>query len=221
MDCFTSEPEPPQMRALLAALPDDPLAAFVLADWLEEQDDPRRRLQGELLRLVYALTRSDGGAGRAPQEGRLRELLRQGVRAVGPYRQVDLGAGVVMEFARVPPGVFLMGSPEGEEGRGPEEGDPQDEGPVHEVTLTRGFWMGRTPVTQEQYERVTGRNPSGRKGFVVDGIDVRRTAPVEEVEWNDTAGFLRKLARLTGRRRVFRLPTEAEWEYACRAGTTT
>jgi uncharacterized protein (TIGR02996 family) len=210
------------LRALLAAVPEDPRAALVLADYLEEQLDPRRALQGELLRLVYTLTRSAGGSGRAGQEERLRALLEQGVRAVGPYRRLELGEQVVLEFAWIPPGVFLMGSPEDEEGRVPEEGPP-DEGPRHEVTLTRGFWMGTTPVTQEQYEQVTGRNPSNRC-WVVDGVDVRRTAPVEEVEWHDAITFLERLSELTGEagaRRGYRLPTEAEWEYACRAGTTT
>jgi uncharacterized protein (TIGR02996 family) len=113
-----SEPDAPMLQALLTAVPEDPRAAFVLADYLEEQPDPRRALQGELLRLVYTLTGSAGGSGRARQEDRLRALLAQGVRAVGPYRRVELGEEVVMEFAWVPPGVFLMGSPEGEAGRG-------------------------------------------------------------------------------------------------------
>src|SRR5262249_43323620 len=123
-----------------------------------------------------------------------------------------------MEFAWVPPGAFLMGSPEEEEGHDPEEG------PRHEVALIRGFWMGTTPVTQAQYERVAGRNPSNRKGHLVAGGDVRRTAPVEGVEWGPALAFLKRLseqARGVAAGRRFRLPTEAEWEYACRAGTTT
>jgi formylglycine-generating enzyme required for sulfatase activity len=218
-------PDSPQMRSLLEAIPEDPLAAFVLADYLEEQSDPQGHLQGELLRLVYTLTRSVGGENRVQQEERLRTLLlEEGVRAIGPYRRVDLRGKLTMEFAWVPPGVFLMGSPEDEEGREPDEGDPQDEGPQHQVMLTRGFWMGTVPVTQEQYQRVIGKNPSNRQDFVVDGIDVRRTAPVEEVEWHDAIAFLEKLTQRskgTGSGAVYRLPTEAEWEYACRAGTTT
>jgi hypothetical protein len=82
------------MHSLLAAVPEDPFAAFVLADYLEEKGDPRQRLQGELLRLVYTLTRSAGGRARARQEERLRTLLEQGVRALGPYRRLELGYAV-------------------------------------------------------------------------------------------------------------------------------
>src|SRR4051812_20863202 len=101
-----------QMQALLDAVPEDPLAAYALADFLEERGDPR----GELLRLVYLLTRSVEVERRPSREERLRALLAQGVRPLGPYRQVDLGKQVEMAFAWVPPGVFLMGSPEDEEG---------------------------------------------------------------------------------------------------------
>jgi formylglycine-generating enzyme required for sulfatase activity len=206
------------IRPLLAAVPDDTLAALALADYLEERGDAVRRLQGELFRLVYALTRSVEVQDRAGREERLRGLLAQGVRAIGPYRRIALDDQLAMDFAWVPPGAFLMGSPQYEEESEPEEG------PQHEVALVRGFWMGTTPVTQEQYERLMGRNPSNRKGLVVDGVDVRRTAPVEEVEWYDAIAFLKKLsvrARGAAEGGRFRLPTEAEWEYACRAGTTT
>jgi uncharacterized protein (TIGR02996 family) len=221
-----SDPESAELRALLAAVPEDPVAALVLADYLEERGDAVQRLQGELLRLVYTLTRSVEVEGRARFEERMRTLLGQGVRAIGPYRRVACGHQVVMEFAWVPPGMFLMGSPEDEEAPDMEDGlspDPEER-PAHEVILTRGFWMGTTPVTQAQYRAVTGRNPSNRKDHIVDGVDVRLTAPVEEVEWYDAQAFLKKLSgrsRDAEEDRGFRLPTEAEWEYACRAGTTT
>src|SRR5579884_3347746 len=106
-----------EIESLLAAIPEDPFVAFVLADYLQDWDDPGLRLQGELLRLAYALTRSVGGPDRTDQEGRLRALLRQGMRSIGPYRRVQLGGGAALDFAWVPPGVFLMGSPDDEEGR--------------------------------------------------------------------------------------------------------
>jgi formylglycine-generating enzyme required for sulfatase activity len=102
------------------------------------------------------------------------------------------------------PGTFLMGSP------GDEEGRWDDEGPQHQVTFTRGYWLGDTPVTQALWEAVMDDNPSKFTG------DPRR--PVEQVSWEDCQRFC---AALEERVPGVRLPTEAEWEYACRAGTTT
>jgi formylglycine-generating enzyme required for sulfatase activity len=83
-----------------------------------------------------------------------------------------------------------------------------DERPVHQVTISRGFWMGKYPVTQAQWQAVMGSDPSSFKGADL---------PVETVSWDDCQQFL---ARLRGLEQwTFRLPTEAEWEYACRAGT--
>jgi formylglycine-generating enzyme required for sulfatase activity len=110
---------------------------------------------------------------------------------------------VGMRLVWVPPGTFLMGSPPGEEGRGDDE-------TAHRVTLTRGFYLGAGPVTQAQWRAVMGPDPSRFRG------DDR---PVENVCWYDCQQFCRQLSRLDRRR--YRLPTEAEWEYACRAGTTT
>lgn len=114
-------------------------------------------------------------------------------------------AGVVQRFRWVPPGRFLMGSPEGEVGRSGREGLQ------HIVTLTEGFWMGDTPVTQALWEAVTGRRPSRFEG---------ERRPVEQVSWRECVAFTEELARLAPPGApVPRLPTEAEWEYACRAGT--
>jgi formylglycine-generating enzyme required for sulfatase activity len=112
---------------------------------------------------------------------------------------IDLGSGVKMEFVLIKPGSFLMGSESGH----------NDEKPAHRVTLTRPFYLGRCEVTQDQWQRVMGSNPSGFKGA---------NLPVENVSWNDCQDFLAKLQKQTGRQ--FTLPTEAQWEYACRAGTT-
>ena len=103
----------------------------------------------------------------------------------------------------IPAGTFLMGSPVSEAER------DQDEGPQSEVTVQK-FQISQYEVTQAQYKAVTGTNPSSFKG---DDL------PVDSVTWNDAIEFCRKLSRLTGRE--YRLPTEAEWEYACRAGTKT
>jgi formylglycine-generating enzyme required for sulfatase activity len=121
----------------------------------------------------------------------------------GEVTTIDLGKGVEMKFAWCPPGTFLMGSPAGE----PERSNDETQ---HRVTLTKGYWLGTHPVTQAQWQAVMGSNPSQFKGD---------TLPVETVCWDDCQAFVKKLSEKTGKR--FRLPTEAEWEYACRAGTTT
>ncbi len=117
---------------------------------------------------------------------------------------LDLGGGVTLPLTLVPAGKFVMGSPDSEQGRMP------DEGPQHEATISKPFYMGVTEVTQAQYEAVMGTNPSRFTG---------PTNPVESVSWDDAVLFCRKLSEKTGK--AFRLPTEAEWEYACRAGSKT
>ncbi len=115
----------------------------------------------------------------------------------------DLGSSVSLEMVWIPGGTFQMGSPSSESGRG------DDEGPVHTVDLD-GFWMGKTEVTQEQYQVIMGSNPSHFKGA---------KNPVEQVSWDDAMEFCGKLSQRTGQ--TFTLPTEAQWEYACRAGSQT
>jgi formylglycine-generating enzyme required for sulfatase activity len=117
----------------------------------------------------------------------------------------DLGNGVFLDLVAIPGGRFLMGSPETEPGR------DDDEGPQHEVTVAP-FQMGRYPITQAQWQAVMGadNNPSDFKG---------PQRPVENVSWDDAVAFCEQLSEQTGR--PFRLPSEAEWEYAGRAGTIT
>jgi formylglycine-generating enzyme required for sulfatase activity len=104
------------------------------------------------------------------------------------------------KFVKISAGSFQMGSDSGED----------DEKPVHTVCITKPFYLGKYQVTQEQWESVRGNNPSDFKG---------KTMPVETVSWDEVQEFIRHLNNQTGRD-IFRLPTEAEWEYACRAGTT-
>jgi formylglycine-generating enzyme required for sulfatase activity len=115
-------------------------------------------------------------------------------------KEVQLPSGEVIRMVYIPPGTFEMGSPETEEGR-------YDDETQHRVTLTNGFYLGIHEVTQGQWQAVMGENPSHLKGTA--------RLPVEEVSWNDVQGFLGKAGG------GLRLPTEAEWEYACRAGTRT
>ena len=112
--------------------------------------------------------------------------------------------GTKMRFVGIPTGEFVMGSGSSEVGRS------QDEGPAHKVKLSKPFYMGVFEVTQAQYTAVMGNNPSEFKG---------NDLPVEKVSWNDAAKFCAKMSEIT--KMKVTLPTEAQWEYACRAGTTT
>ena len=122
-----------------------------------------------------------------------------------PTLTLDLRGGVKVELVLIPAGKFMMGSPENEKDRN------KDEGPQHEVTISQAFYMGKFVVTQEQGQAIMGDNPSHFQGA---------NNPVTNVSWNDAQHFFcRKLTTTSGKK--VRLPTEAEWEYACRAGSTT
>jgi len=115
----------------------------------------------------------------------------------------DLGKGIQLEMVLIPAGKFMMGSPKSEVGH-------KDNEVQHDVTLVKPFYMGKYEVTQEQWFEIMDKNPSGEKG---------RKLPVESVSRVDCQEFIKKLnAKTSG---GYRLPTEAEWEYACRAGTST
>lgn len=113
----------------------------------------------------------------------------------------DLGNGIPLEMVSIPGGSFEMGSPESESQR------DGDEGPQHSVSISP-FFMGKYQVTQAQWEAVMGNNPSNFKGA---------DRPVETVSWEEATEFCQRLSQQTGQ--DYRLPSEAEWEYACRAGT--
>jgi len=119
---------------------------------------------------------------------------------------VNLGSSIKMEFVWIPPGKFIMGF-------SPFEAGGSDKS-QHEVTLTKGFWMGKYPVTQVQWHQVMGNKHSYYKG---------QQLPMEMVSWNDCQAFVKMVVESLPGTADFlcRLPTEAEWEYACRANTTT
>jgi formylglycine-generating enzyme required for sulfatase activity/tRNA A-37 threonylcarbamoyl transferase component Bud32 len=119
------------------------------------------------------------------------------------YFVEDLGNGVKLEMVEIPAGTFYMGSPENEAGRN------DSESPQHQVNVP-SFFMGKYPLTQAQYQAIMGNNPAHFKG---------NNRPVECVSWNNAVNFCRKLNQKTGKN--YKLPSEAQWEYACRAGTTT
>jgi uncharacterized protein (TIGR02996 family) len=193
------------LDALLAGIVAEPREEtrwLVLADWLDENEHPRR---GELLRLHRGLLATccepNAHPERSEWQRRIVELLGAGVMPCGPRYTLTLTGGMPLVSAFVPPAVFLMG------------GTLYDhERPVHRRTLAAGFFLGLYPVTQLQWKAVMGTEPSRFNGA---------NRPVEQVSWDDCHEFCAALTEILNGTGTVRLPTEAEWECACRAGTTT
>jgi hypothetical protein len=173
--------------------------------WYEKFGDPEpillaarvgRRPSSQLVQLVQV---------RWPM-GRSEANQIQRAAAIGLRMPLEIalpcGTNCAIPCILVPPGWFEMGSPNEERER------HENEGPPHRVMITRPFYLGKCAVTQEQYELIVGVNPSRVKG---------ESHPVENVSWFDAIVFCQKLADSIGK--SIRLPTEAEWEYACRSGT--
>lgn len=135
----------------------------------------------------------------------IREVFARGGGTAGETKKLPLARGIQMELVWCPPGTFTMGSPDGlfrgESGRDEDEYE-------HSVTLSHGFWMAKTEVTQLQWQGVMGYNPSEHQG---------NQLPVENVSYDECQEFCMKIGEMSGLE--IRLPTEAEWEYACRAGS--
>ena len=128
-----------------------------------------------------------------------------------PPKEITNSIG--MKLVLTPKGTFMMGSPESEEARFEDETQ-------HEVTISKDYYLGVHEVTQAQYEKVMGTKPSYFQGDEIKGSSTNN--PVESVSWLDAVEFCKKLSDLPEEKaagRVYRLPTEAEWEYACRAGS--
>lgn len=153
-----------------------------------------------------------------PRRGRRCKLVNPGTEA-GEQETITVNK-VKYTFCWCPAGKFQMGSPEDEPGHTAAEKQ-------HEVTISKGFWMLKTEVTQGMYQSLMGKNPSyfspegfGRNSVRQDGKPMdTKDFPVERVSWNDAQVFCETFSEQAGA--TFTLPTEAQWEYACRAGTTT
>ncbi len=145
---------------------------------------------------------------RMDQQLELVERLLAEADAAQSLATVSITNSLGMKMLWCPPGEFLMGSPKDEKGRIKTENQVQ-------VRISQGFWLARTPVTQGQWQALMGNNPSKLKGS--------KDLPVEMVSWDDAAEFCDKLNAQENLPNSYRysLPTEAQWEYACRAGTTT
>jgi formylglycine-generating enzyme required for sulfatase activity len=195
-ECGSADPlhRPADAQALLGRLAPLLPAPEVVAPPPAEEPETRSRSRGRRGAEVWKILDSLQKAGP--------ELAKLFTNTVG------------MKLALVPAGTFAMGAPADEAGR------RDNEGPVHEVVLSKSFYLGLFPVTQGQYEAVMRTNPSRFAGAGGGGLDY----PVESVSWDDAVAFCARLSALPGEQqagRAYRLPTEAEWEYACRAGTTT
>jgi formylglycine-generating enzyme required for sulfatase activity len=157
---------------------------------------------GQTYYFVVAVV-ADGGAG---EEGPLSVEVNATPKEMTVLETITDNSNLGMTFVQIPAGTFMMGSPKDELGA------DDDEWPRHEVTLRQDFYIMTTEVTQSQWTEVMGSNPA-------DFAECGGTCPVETVSWNDIQDFIAALNAMDGR--TYRLPTEAEWEYAARAGTTT
>jgi uncharacterized protein (TIGR02996 family) len=185
------------LHLALQQTPEDDTAWLALADCLAERGDERR---SELVRLQLFLRQKPAADESPAWEERLRQLWLEGVEPCQPVLPGPEG----MSFVLIPPGSFWMGATDGEEWM------DADESPRHLVRLTRGFLMNAHPVSRGQWRAVMGRQPNRQSGWRL---------PVEMVSHEEAREFCARLTEQLGR--LVRLPTEAEWEYACRAGTTT
>jgi uncharacterized protein (TIGR02996 family) len=187
----------------MVAHPHDATPWLVLADWLEERDDPR----GELVRLLRLCWDEPRKKAFKSRHARLQELFASGVRLPLPRFTNSLG----MEFVWVPPGTFWRGGGNGKPG-------------TRKVEMKKPFWLGVFPVTQGQWQTLRGTNPSyfARTGGGAEQVGEIAAAeldrfPVENVSWNDAQAFLMDLnAQEQETGWTYRLPTADEWEYACR-----
>lgn len=180
---------------IIQALHDESIQVkFAAYSLLKDRNEKkiRRRLQNYLAIFEFDVITVDA---KGKENSRIKSFAH--------YFHEDLGNEVVLDMVYIPGGTFMMGSPATERGR---EGY---ESPQHQVTVP-AFYAGKYPITQAQYEVVMGNNPSEFMG---------EKLPVENVSWNEAVEFCRQLSEKTGK--IYRLLSEAEWEYACRAGTTT
>jgi len=189
-------------------------------DFRRDLDDARRRLL-DTWGIVLEPAKSDDS--RAPHNVTPKQTDEPPPPVTGDItRHLEIITNSIgMELVLIPPGDFLMGSPE-------EEKDRRDDETLHRVRITEPFHLSVYKVTQSEYERVMGENPShfssgGGGNVQVSNLETSRF-PVEQVTWEDAIDFCRKLSLLPEEKaagRIYRLPTEAEWEYACRASTAT
>ena len=196
----------------------DTTPRLILADWLESlsidsaiemscalrksfECEGLVRLSAESSARLFPMVGARQGWFSGPWSGNGGEIER--LWLASPM-SVRLQGDVWLELELIPAGIFMMGSPESEAER-------SDDETQHQVTISKPYYLGKYPVTQAQWQQVMGNNPSHFKGD--------KLRPVEKVSWDDAQAFCRKLKEIT--QAPFGIPTESQWEYACRAGTNT
>jgi formylglycine-generating enzyme required for sulfatase activity len=226
--------------------PSEPAAQLKIGDawWNLAQGATGREREGMLVRAGYwyqQVGQIEQSLVRAKIESRLTQIAKLGRTIPGEPAalQKTFTNSIGMQLVLISAGEFMMGSPPAEmawaveEGKKRQEADwyywrNQSSAPLHKVRISRPFFVGIYEVTQSEYQQVMGANPSsfsaaGNHADKVAGLDTTRY-PVESVSWDDAVQFCRKLSERPqerASRRVYRLPSDAEWEFACRAGTTT
>ncbi len=202
---------------LNTAANEDQMHRALFAEELTEVSDLLDSLPSQVPTDVDALMRNV-----RMLRGKLKRLQESVAQKAQVSQPISDGSGATsMRFVSIQPGSFLMGSPSNESGR-------YDDEAQHRVTLTRGFEMQATTVTQAQWVQVMGSNPSKFQGkdncpqtYIALPVAMCPNHPVEQVSWGDVQVYITKLNQLRKDGYGYRLPTDAEWEYAARAGTTT
>jgi formylglycine-generating enzyme required for sulfatase activity len=189
---------------LVARLLGEKLAGILCSDrWTAYGEWPMNRRQ-----LCWAHLKRNAGPSARPRPKKARAAWAKYLK-IEETRSIDLGNGVKLDLVLIPPGKYKMGSPKSDKDAG--ENEVQ-----HDVEITKPFYLAATETTQEQYKAVMGENPSRFQNGKNDAPANTTKFPVEEVSWKDAVKFCEK-SGVKG----MRLPTEGEWEYACRAGTET
>jgi len=193
---------------------------IVYANGLIESSEFFLRVRGEIMRslmlclVVLPFVISCSGSSETNQAG-ISSESQSTSQDISPDNGMEtITNSIGMKLVLIPKGTFMMGSPESEE-------DRDDDETQHEVTISKDYYLGVHEVTQAQYEKVMGTNPSYFQKRVIRKSD-SSIYPVEQVSWEDAVEFCKKLSDLPEEKaagRVYRLPTEAQWEYACRAGS--
>ena len=186
------------------------LLISLLAAGCSDNENPQNEFRGQ--------QSPETQAARKQEEVREQQLAQEGARkqrqaaeslGVPVNTTLNLGRGVKMKLTLIPAGKFQMGSPETEDGR------KDDEGPQHEVTISKPFYMGACEVTQAQWRVVMGTEPWVGKYLAKSDPN----NPASWITWDAATAFCEALSKITGKKVT--LPTEAQWEYACRAGSNT